>query len=48
MDPSGPPSIELGAGAATYVWGARRRPFVHPLRSPAGDVLTVDAPADHP
>ena len=26
----------------------RRRPFVHPLRTPAGHVLTVDAPDDHP
>jgi hypothetical protein len=32
----------------TYHWGARRRPFVHPLRTPAGHVLTVDAPDDHP
>jgi hypothetical protein len=32
----------------TYQWGARRRPFVHPLRTPAGHVLTVDAPDDHP
>jgi hypothetical protein len=32
----------------TYVWGARRRPFVHPLRAPDGTVLTCDAPDDHP
>jgi hypothetical protein len=32
----------------TYVWGAHRRPFVHPLLSPDGSVLTVDAPDDHP
>lgn len=32
----------------TYVWGARRRPMVHPLATPAGVVLTRDAPADHP
>lgn len=32
----------------TYNWAARRRPSIHPLRSPAGDVLTRDAPDDHP
>jgi hypothetical protein len=32
----------------TYKWGARRRPFIHPLATPAGRVLTVDAPPDHP
>jgi len=32
----------------TYVWGARRRPFIHPLRSAGGSVLTCDAPDDHP
>jgi len=32
----------------TYVWDARRRPFVHPVATPAGHVLTVDAPDDHP
>ncbi len=31
----------------TPVW-ASRRPHVHPLRTPLGRVLTVDAPADHP
>ena len=36
------------AGAWTYVWGARRRPFTHPLATPAGHVLTRDAPDDHP
>lgn len=30
------------------MWGARRRPFVHPLRAPDGTVLTCDAPDDHP
>lgn len=38
----------MGGGSWRYAWGARRRPYVHPLCSPAGDVLTVDAPADHP
>jgi hypothetical protein len=32
----------------TYVWGARRRPFIHPLRTPSGVLLTRDAPDDHP
>ena len=38
----------LGGGAWTYDWSDRPRPFVHPVRTPAGHVLTVDAPADHP
>ena len=46
-DEEGPASIDV-AGLWTYVWGARRRPFVHPLRTPSGDVLTRDAPDDHP
>jgi hypothetical protein len=32
----------------TYVWSARRRPFVHPLTTPSGLLLTRDAPDDHP
>jgi len=32
----------------TYEWGARKRPYVHPLRTPAGHVLTRNAPDDHP
>jgi len=35
-------------GLWTYAWAARRRPFLHPVRTPAGHVLTVDAPDDHP
>jgi len=35
-------------GSVTYEWAARRRPFVHPLTTPAGHVLTRDAPDDHP
>jgi hypothetical protein len=31
-----------------YAYGARRRPFIHPLTTPAGHVLTRDAPDDHP
>ncbi len=38
----------LGGGAWTYDWADRPRPFVHPVRTPAGHVVTVDAPADHP
>lgn len=36
------------AGSWTYWWGHRRHPCVHPLATPAGRVLTVDAPDDHP
>jgi hypothetical protein len=36
------------AGAWTYHWGARKRPHLHPVASPAGHVLTRDAPEDHP
>ncbi|CAN5865856.1 hypothetical protein BH24ACT3_BH24ACT3_03180 [soil metagenome] len=32
----------------TYHWGARKRPFVHPVTTPAGHVLTRNAPDDHP
>jgi hypothetical protein len=31
----------------TAVWDAPR-PYLHPVRTPAGAVLTTDAPADHP
>lgn len=37
-----------GVERCRYAYGARRRPFVHPLRTPAGHVLTRDAPPDHP
>jgi hypothetical protein len=37
-----------GAPRWTYVHGARRRPFVHPVVTPAGHVLSIDAPDDHP
>ncbi len=36
------------AGLWTYRWGASRRPFVHPVRTPSGRVLTREAPDDHP
>lgn len=40
-------SITVG-GRWTYHWGAKRRPFIDPLRTMAGHVLTRDAPDDHP
>lgn len=36
------------AGLWTYEWGARKRPFVHPLLTPNGICLTRNAPEDHP
>jgi len=36
-----------GAVALPCVWDAPR-PYVHPLTTPAGAVLSVEAPADHP
>jgi hypothetical protein len=39
-----PPHPELWP----YVWDGVPRPFVHPVRTPAGRMLSVDAPADHP
>jgi hypothetical protein len=35
-------------GRWTYEWGARKRPYVHPLRTPAGHTLSRNAPDDHP
>lgn len=35
-------------GCWTYRWAARKRPFVHPVRTPSGIELTRDAPEDHP
>jgi hypothetical protein len=32
----------------TYRWGARKRPHLHPVSTPAGVVVTRDAPDDHP
>lgn len=46
--------VEIGTDTTTiadrwtYHWGARRRPFIHPLRTIGGHVLTCDAPDDHP
>ena len=36
------------AGSWTYEWGASRRPFLHPVTTPAGHLLSRDAPDDHP
>lgn len=41
-------TVAQGAGGWTYHWGARRRPFLHPVATPSGRVLTRDAPDDHP
>lgn len=35
-------------GHFTYVTDRAPKPFVHPLRSPSGRVLSVESPADHP
>ncbi|MCU1497509.1 MAG: hypothetical protein JWM47_1462 [Acidimicrobiales bacterium] len=32
----------------TYGWADRKRPHLHPVATPAGHVLTRDAPDDHP
>ena len=36
------------AGRWTYAWGDRKRPFLHPVMTPAGHVLTRNEPEDHP
>ncbi len=47
-------SVDGGDGTVTvadrftYAWGDRRRPRIHPLRTPAGHVLSRDEPEDHP
>ena len=38
---------EAGGMSWSAVWDAPR-PFLHPVRTPAGALLTVEAPADHP
>lgn len=40
--------MTTGSDPWPYVWDGVPRPFVHPVRTPAGRVLSVDAPADHP
>lgn len=37
-----------GAERWRYAYGARKRPFLHPVATPAGHVLTRNAPDDHP
>jgi len=37
-----------GAGGWTYVWDHRRKPHLHPVTTPAGQVLTRVEPPDHP
>lgn len=36
------------AGLWTYHWGDRKRPYLHPVATPAGHVLTRNEPEDHP
>jgi hypothetical protein len=47
---SDPPTIELtGSGSAPWQYAAHDvRPHFHPVTTPAGHVLTCNAPADHP
>ena len=40
--------MTTAVGPWTYDWQDRPRPFVHPVRTPAGHTLSVDAPSDHP
>jgi hypothetical protein len=48
-EPDGPSADGIDVeGLWTYRWAARRRPHIHPVRTPAGHVLTRDAPDDHP
>jgi hypothetical protein len=48
------PELERGDGTLgvadrwTYRWAASRRPRIHPVATPAGHLLTVDVPDDHP
>ncbi len=44
---AGPESIETPIGEWFYRWDGVPRPFVHPVTTPAGHVLSVDAPDDH-
>jgi hypothetical protein len=42
--PAGPE----GAGGWTYAWDHRRKPHLHPVATPSGQVLTRIEPPDHP
>jgi hypothetical protein len=42
--PAGP----KGTGGWTYVWNHRRKPHLHPVATPSGQVLTRVEPPDHP
>jgi hypothetical protein len=42
--PAGP----AGAGGWTYAWDHRRKPHLHPVATPSGQVLTRVEPPDHP
>lgn len=46
--PDGSVTVAEGDGGWTYRHGARRRPFLHPVRTPGGHTVTRDAPDDHP
>ncbi|HYF47373.1 MAG TPA: PmoA family protein [Acidimicrobiales bacterium] len=41
-------TVAVGDGGWTYHHGARKRPFLDPVRTPAGRLVTRDAPEDHP
>lgn len=41
-------AVRQGDGGWTYEWSARKRPFLHPVATPSGKVLTRNAPDDHP
>jgi hypothetical protein len=40
--------VDMDEGGFTYEWAARKRPFLHPVATPSGTVLTRNAPEDHP
>ena len=43
-----PLTVAVAQGLWSYAEDARKRPHVHPLKTPKGAVLTRDAPPDHP
>lgn len=42
------PPTSTAIGAWSYHWGGVPRPFVHPVTTPSGQPLSIDAPGDHP